>query len=64
MCSCCPGCSWDVHPKTGMAVIRQARELHESGLALRKIAIELDQRGFTARNGKPFQATQIRRMVA
>ena len=46
------------------AVIRQARELHESGLALRKIAIELDQRGFTARNGKPFQATQIRRMVA
>lgn len=46
------------------AVIRQARELHESGLALRKIAIELDQRGFTARNGKPFQATQIQRMVA
>ena len=45
-------------------VIRQARELHESGLSLRKIAAELDRRGLYARNGQPFQATQISRMVA
>lgn len=46
------------------SVIRQASELYESGLSLRKIAAELDQRGFSARNGQPFQATQIKRMVA
>lgn len=46
------------------SVIQQARELHESGLSLRKIAAELDRRGLHARNGQPFQATQIQRMVA
>lgn len=46
------------------AVIHQARELHESGLSLRKIAAELDRRGLYARNGQIFQATQIQRMVA
>lgn len=46
------------------SVIRQARELHESGLSLRKIAAELDQWGFTTRNGQSFQVTQIQRMVA
>lgn len=46
------------------AVIRQARELHESSLSLRKIATELNRRGFNARNGQSFQATQIQRMVA
>lgn len=45
-------------------VIRQARELKASGLSLRAIAIELNRRGFNARNGRIFQATQIARMVA
>jgi DNA invertase Pin-like site-specific DNA recombinase len=45
-------------------VIRQARELQTSGLSLRKIAAELQRRGFKARNGALFQATQIQRMVA
>lgn len=45
-------------------VIRQARELKESGLSLRAIATELNRRGFNARNGGIFQATQIARMVA
>lgn len=46
------------------AVIQQARELHQSGLSLRKIAAELNARGLVARNGRAFQATQIMRMVA
>lgn len=45
-------------------VIRQARELRESGLSLRKVAAELDRRGLVARSGQPFQSTQIMRMVA
>ena len=45
-------------------VIRQAKELQASGLSLRKIAAELQRRGFNARNGQTFQATQIQRMVA
>lgn len=45
-------------------VIRQAKELQFSGLSLRKIAAELKRRGFNARNGAEFQATQIQRMVA
>lgn len=45
-------------------VIRQARELKASGLSLRAIATELNRRGFNARNGRIFQATQIARMVA
>lgn len=45
-------------------VIRQARELKESGLSLRKIADELNRRRLVARNGTVFQATQISRMVA
>ena len=45
-------------------VIAQARELHASGLSLRKIAAELNARGLMARNGRTFQATQIMRMVA
>lgn len=45
-------------------VIAQARELHASGMSLRKVAAELQRRGFSARNGQPFQATQIQRMVA
>ena len=45
-------------------VIRQAKELHGNGLSLRKIAAELQRRGFNARNGTMFQAPQVQRMVA
>lgn len=45
-------------------VIQQARELHSSGLSLRKVAAELNRRGLVARNGAEFQATQIMRMVS
>lgn len=51
------------HPAE-QTVIRQAKELHEAGLSLRNIAAKLDERGFAARNGRHFQATQIKRMVA
>jgi len=46
------------------AVVAEARKLHAAGLSLRKIASILAERGFMARNGKPFAATQIQRMVA
>ena len=45
-------------------VLAQARELKASGLSLRKVAVELQRRGFNARNGGLFQSEQIRRMVA
>ena len=45
-------------------VIQQARDLHTGGMSLRKVAAELQRRGFSARNGGLFQATQIQRMVA
>lgn len=44
-------------------VITQARELRASGLALAKVAAALDQRGIQARNGQPFAAQQISRMM-
>ena len=44
--------------------IQQARDLQIGGMSLRKIAAELQRRGFNARNGQMFQATQINRMVA
>jgi DNA invertase Pin-like site-specific DNA recombinase len=46
------------------AVITEARRLHSTGLSLRKIAEILAGMGFNARNGKPFAATQVQRMVA
>ena len=46
------------------AAIAQARELKASGLSLRKIAIELQRRGFVSRAGTMFQPGQIQRMVA
>lgn len=45
-------------------VIAQARELHSGGMSLRKVAAELQRQGFSARNGQPFQVTQIQRIVA
>ncbi len=46
------------------AVITEARQMHDAGLSLRKIASTLADKGFMARNGKPFAAAQIQRMVA
>jgi len=45
-------------------VLAEARALHATGLSLRQIARALSAKGFMARNGKPFAATQIQRMVA
>jgi len=45
-------------------VIAEARKLKAAGLSLRKIAAVLAEKGFKARNGKVFAATQIQRMVA
>jgi len=45
-------------------VLAAARDLRGSGLSLRAVAAELNRRGAVARNGKPFGAKQIQRMVA
>ena len=45
-------------------VITQARELRDGGMSLRKVAAELDNRGFRTRTGRVFSACQIQRMVA
>ncbi len=45
-------------------VIKQARELRESGLSLAAVAHELDKRGIHARSGKAFAAMQIKRLIA
>ena len=45
-------------------VIDQARALKASGLSLRKIAAELQRRGFVSRAGTMFQPAQIQRMLA
>ena len=45
-------------------VIRQAKKLRASGLSLLAVAKRLDERGIRARNGKPFVAVQVQRMVA
>jgi DNA invertase Pin-like site-specific DNA recombinase len=45
-------------------VIRQARELRDTGLSLAAVAKELDRRGIQSRNAKPFAAMQVQRMVA
>lgn len=46
------------------AVINEARELRASGLSLRATAAALAARGRVARNGRIFQAEQVRAMVA
>ena len=55
----------DLHPDPAeQDVIAQAKELHAGGMSLRKIATELNRRGFVSRTGAVFKPTQIRRMVA
>lgn len=46
------------------AAIQQARELKAGGLSLRKIAAELQRRGFVSRAGTMFQPGQVQRMLA
>lgn len=46
------------------AIIGLARQLHNDGLSLRKIAEELNKQGHTNRAGGKFSKTQIVRMVA
>lgn len=46
------------------AVIEIVRELHDAGLSHRSIVRELEARGVVSRVGRPFQATQIARMLA
>lgn len=46
------------------AVVTEAKRMKDAGLSLRGIAAELAKRGFMARSGKAFQATQIARMAA
>jgi site-specific DNA recombinase len=46
------------------AVIAEARRLRAAGLPLRTIVAELTAAGRVARNGKPFAAMQVQRMLA
>jgi hypothetical protein len=46
-----------------MATIRKARRLRATGLSLRKISERLAAKGSVSRNGKPFQANQVRLML-
>jgi DNA invertase Pin-like site-specific DNA recombinase len=46
------------------SVIQQAKRFRESGISLSAIARELDSNGIRTRNGKPFVAQQIKRLVA
>jgi DNA invertase Pin-like site-specific DNA recombinase len=45
------------------AAISEARALTQRGLSLRATAISLASSGFLSRQGRPFQATQIMRML-
>lgn len=44
--------------------IRAAKALKKVGMSLRKIACELSAQGLIARNGKNFEAMQVKRMLA
>jgi len=46
------------------AVLEQARELRAAGLSLRKVAARLTECGKVARNGRPFAAEQVRRLIS
>jgi DNA invertase Pin-like site-specific DNA recombinase len=45
------------------AVVAKARQLHEQGLSLRRVAQELSAQGFQSRTGLPFHPQQISRML-
>jgi DNA invertase Pin-like site-specific DNA recombinase len=44
-------------------VIANARALRREGLSLRKVSAALRDKGMRSRNGRPFQATQIMRLL-
>lgn len=45
------------------AVIAEVRAMRAAGLSLRRVSRELEARGSLARNGKPFAAVQVLRMM-
>jgi len=57
------GVHLEVHPEE-QETIRIVHKLHDAGLSLRAIASELARQGIRARNGREFQATQVKRMLA
>lgn len=46
------------------ATLARARELRAEGLSLRAVADRLEEEGRCARNGRPFTAEQVRRLLA
>lgn len=44
-------------------IVEAAREIREGGASLRATAAELTRRGWRSRTGRPFAATQVRRML-
>lgn len=53
-----------VESEAEQGVLRVVRELRAAGLSQRAIVAELAKRGLVSRVGRPFQATQIARMLA
>jgi DNA invertase Pin-like site-specific DNA recombinase len=53
-----------VENEAEQGVLRVVRELRAAGLSQRAIVAELAKRGLVSRVGRPFQATQIARMLA
>lgn len=53
-----------VEVEAEQAVLHEARTLRAAGLSLRAVAAELAKVGMHARNGRPFVAVQVARMVA
>lgn len=52
-----------VEVESEQVTLHKARTLRAAGLSLRAVAAELDRLGMHARNGRPFAAVQIARMV-
>ncbi len=50
--------------ETEQAIIGEARKLKAAGLSLRKVSAEMAKNGLFARNGMPFVAMQVQRLVA
>jgi len=57
------GVRLEVNPSE-QAVIRAARQLRAAGLSLRKVAAELESRGFLPRSGRGWHAQQIKQTLA
>jgi hypothetical protein len=57
------GVHLEEHPEE-QQVIAEAKAMKAAGMSLRTIAADLARKGFKARNGQTFAATQINRMLA